>query len=162
MKVSITVWLLTWLTVSLAAGKSLTQNFDKAAYFHAMASDHIEEVDRVLSVLQAETGIEKEAYEGALLMKKAGLSGNPKDKLHFFKKGRIELETVLKVDSTNAEYRFLRLIIEEHAPKIVGYKANMKADAQFVTKGYKSFSPAVQHAVADYSKTSKVLNPQDF
>ncbi len=144
----------------MAAG--LWQSLDKAAYFEAIASDSKAKVDKELEVLKGLQGADKEAYEGALLMKKAGQVLLPKDKLRYFKKGRIQLETVLQANSANAEYHFLRLIIEEHAPKIVKYKADLAADAILVKKEYKNLPPAVQHAVLNYSKTSKMLSLQDF
>ncbi|GAB2695854.1 hypothetical protein GCM10027037_19600 [Mucilaginibacter koreensis] len=150
------------LTVTTAIAGSMWQRIDKIAYFEAMASDHKAAVEKQLELLKGFSGTEKEAYEGALLMKKAGLVVLPKDKLKYFKAGRIELETALRNDADNAEYHFLRLIIEEHAPKIVKYKADIAADAALVKKAYKTLPPAVQHAVRDYSKTSKVLSPQDF
>lgn len=138
------------------------QHINKAAYYHAIASDSRETVNAELVTVQAADGAEKEAYEGALLMKKAGVVALPKDKLKFFKAGRIKLETAIQAEPNNAEYRFLRLIIEEHAPKIVKYKADIETDAEAVKRGYKGFSPAVQDAVRDYSKSSKALHPQDF
>jgi hypothetical protein len=150
------------LTITTAVADDLWQKLDKAAYFEAMASDSKAIVEKQLSALKTSAGTEKEAYEGALLMKKAGLVTLPKDKLKYFKAGRIELETALCADAGNAEYHFLRLIIEEHAPKIVKYKADIASDAALVKKAYKSLPSVVQHAVLDYSKTSKILSPKDF
>jgi len=150
------------LTGRLASAKGTFQRIDKQAYYHALASENKETVNAELSELQNAEGAAKEAYEGALLMKKAALVALPKDKLKFFKAGRIKLETAIQAEPGNAEYRFLRLIIEEHAPKIVKYRSDIEPDALAVKKAYQSFSPAVQDAVRDYSKSSKALHPQDF
>jgi len=54
----------------------------------------LEEIDKELSGIEDLRSPGKEAYRGALLMKKAGLLKKPKDKLEEFKKGRTELETL--------------------------------------------------------------------
>ncbi len=133
------------------------QSFDRAGYYSVMAAGDIARIDSVLSVLQREAPKEKEAYEGALLMKKAGLLSRPKEKLAVFKSGARKLETALAGDSSNAEYHFLRLIIQEHAPGVVHYNKDVEKDTQVIYKSFKSLSPVVQKAVVDYSKHSKTL-----
>ncbi|MEP6683274.1 MAG: hypothetical protein ABJA35_08440, partial [Parafilimonas sp.] len=59
-------------------------------------------------------------------------------------------------------YRFLRLIIQEHAPKIVKYNKEIDADASFIKKNYKNLSPDIQKILIDYSQNSKALKQQDF
>lgn len=135
------------------------QHFDKPAFYQAMATSNVEIVDNELIAITYAPKKDQEAYEGALLMKKAGLAANSKNKLNLFKSGRNKLETVLAKDSTNAEWRFLRLMIQEHAPKILNYRREIDKDSQFISKSFKSLSPVVQQAVLDYSKKSKVLGP---
>ena len=141
---------------------SLTQSFDKASYYKILKSGTSKEIDNEISKIEASALADKEAFKGALLMRKAGLVDVPKKKLDYFKSGRIKLETVLRDDSTNAEYRFLRLIIQEHAPKVVKYSSQLQEDAAFIKKNYKTLSPDIQKIIIDYSQTSKFLKPQDF
>ena len=137
------------------------QNFDKAAYYEVMASDKVEAIDSELVILKKSTsGLE--AFEGALLMKKAGLAKKGKDKIDLFKAGRKKLEAAIKSDPGNVEWRFLRLMIQENAPKAVNYKSDLEADSKLITNNYKSLSPVVQKAVNGYSKNSKILNSKDF
>ena len=141
---------------------SLIQIFDKASYYKILKSGTAKEIDNEISKIDASALADKEAFKGALLMRKAGLVDVPKKKLDYFKSGRIKLETVLRDDSNNAEYRFLRLIIQEHAPKVVKYNGQLQEDAAFIKKNYKTLSPDIQKIVIDYSQTSKFLKPQDF
>ena len=120
------------------------------------------EINDELELLNSTSVSEKEAYEGALLMKKAGLAKIPVEKLKIFKKGRIKLETALLSDDDNGEYHFLRLVIQEHAPKIAKYSANLESDKQAIKKSFKSLSPVVQGVIIDYCKNSKILHAQDF
>jgi hypothetical protein len=119
-------------------------------------------IDNEMDLLANAPAKERTGYEGALLMKKADLMKHPKDKLKYFKEGRIKLETAIMNDNENIEFHFLRLAIEEHAPKIVKYKADIPKDKELVIKNFKSLHPAVQHAILDYCSNSKVLHKEDF
>jgi hypothetical protein len=138
------------------------QKFDKANFYSVMKSGDIDAIDKELDNLKDASIKERTGYEGALLMKKAGLVKKPKQRLSMFKAGRIKLETALSQDNDNTELHFLRLIIEEHAPKIVKYHSDIEADKLLIQKDFKSLAPAVQHAVLDYCKSSKVLHKEDL
>ncbi|GAC1594260.1 MAG: hypothetical protein NVS3B8_07890 [Chitinophagaceae bacterium] len=122
----------------------------------------MEEINNELAIVRAASINEKGAYEGALLMRKAGLLKKPEEKLKAFKSGRIKLETAILDNNDNGEYRFLRLTIQEHAPRIVKYYKELEKDSQYIQKVFKNLSPAVQKAILDYSKTSKTLRQEDF
>lgn len=138
------------------------RNFDKSAFYTAMASSVIDEVDAQIAVVRGSSIIEKEAYEGALLMKKSGLVTKAKDKLSLFRSGRSKLETSVLKDNGNAEFRFLRLIIQEHAPKIVNYRGDLEKDSQLIRSNFKVLPQVVQQAIIDYSKKSSILKPAYF
>lgn len=138
------------------------QKFDKAGFYEIMKSGTLETITNELEAIKAAPEKEREGYEGALLMKKAGLLKKAKDRLAFFKQGRIKLETALLAHPENTEFHFLRLAIEEHAPKIVKYHSDIEKDKAIVIRNFKSQSPAVRHAILDYCENSKVLHKEDF
>jgi hypothetical protein len=138
------------------------EKFEKAEFYKVMSTGDITAIDNEIVVVQSSTSPNKEGYEGALLMKKAGLVLIAARKLKYFKAGRIKMETALLNVPDNTEYHFLRLAIEEHAPKIVKYHNDIEADKMMVQKNYKSLSPVVQHAILDYCKNSKVLRAEDL
>jgi len=138
------------------------QNFDKLAFYDIMKAGKLDNINKELDLLNSATFNEKEGYEGALMMRKSGLIKIAGEKLKFFKKGRIKLETALLKNNNNCEFHFLRLTIQEHAPKIVKYKAQLDIDKQFIIKSFRSLSPDIQEVIRDYSKNSKILNPQDL
>jgi hypothetical protein len=162
MKLRIILLLLFVFSISIVKSERPLQNFDKAAFYAILKSGKIDDINQELSLLGSSSVSEKDGYEGALLMRKGGLLKIPGEKLKSFKKGRILLETALANDNTNGEYHFLRLIIQEHAPKIVKYSADLETDKEHVKKSYKNLSPAVQQAIIDYSKSSQIIHPQDF
>jgi len=157
MKLLFVFILLFWIADDSAKAKMIVQKFEKAAFYDAMASGDLTAINKELDVVKG-----KDGYEGALLMRKAGLVKKPKEKLALFKAGRIKLETALLADNENTEFHFLRLAIEEHAPKIVKYHKDINKDKDLVIKNFKNLSPAVQHAILDYCKNSKVLHKEEF
>ena len=57
----------------------------------------------------------------------------------------------------NTEYCFLRLIIQEHAPKAVDYRKDLEKDVSAIRSNFKTLPQVVQQAILDYSKKSKAL-----
>lgn len=138
------------------------EGFDKSGYYRVMASGDLAAIDSEMVVLTRAMPKEKEAYEGALQMKKAGLLHRPKEKLTVFRSGAVKLETALARDSSNGEYHFLRLIIQEHAPAIVRYHNETEKDSQFIYRVFKTLSPVVQKAILDYVPHSKLLRAKEL
>lgn len=143
-------------------GRQKLKTFDRSAFYKVMASGSLATIDAELTIVAAADISEKEAYKGALFMKKAGLLKKAADKLKIFKAGYILLESALKKDSTNGEYHFLRLTIQEHVPRTVKYYKDLERDRLYVQNTFKDLSPVIQKAIIDYSKNSKVLRPDDF
>jgi len=131
--------------------------FDREAYYKAFANGEEDALDEQLGKVTVLTGNEKDAFEGALLMRKAGTEFSPAKKLSLFKKGGKKLEAAIKSNPQNVEYRFLRLMIQENAPRIVGYDDNIKEDSALVKSKLGSLSKATQNAVSNYAKNSRYL-----
>ena len=104
----------------------------------------------------------KDAYTGALTMRKSGLTKSGLEKLSYFKKGRRMLEASIKQDSLNAEYRFLRLMIQEHVPDFLNYHSKKKEDAIMIRESYTKLPSELQAIIKNYSKNSHILKPEDF
>src|ERR1039458_2976118 len=90
-------------------GRQLQQGFDKTSFYNVMASGKVADINNELAIVAAVSIPEKEAYEGTLLMRKAGLLRKAADKLKSFRSGCMKLESALMKDSTNGEYHFLTL-----------------------------------------------------
>ncbi len=143
------------------ANRQLKADLNRTAYYKAMESQSKTLVDAQLTALNATAPAnEKNAFLGAMTMRRAGIGGNPASKLKLFKQGHAMLEEAIKQDPDNAEYRFLRLIIQENAPGILGYKDDEEKDSAFIRKSYKSLPEELQKTIADYNKKSKVLKLQ--
>jgi hypothetical protein len=149
------------LMAAFVYGQDKNPEFDRREFYKAMQVDKMDLVDAELSQIKTASIKGKDAFEGALTMKKAGLSSGPIKKLKIFKSGHKKLENAIQKDSANLEFRFLRLMIQENAPGILGYKKEMDKDSELIRKGYKNLPEPVQHAVLNYNKKSKVLKLQD-
>ena len=150
------------MTLGFITTSTAQQKFDKAVFYRTMASGDIDAVDNELAFIDGAAINNKEGYEGALLIRKAGFVTPAKKKLRFFKDGRIKLEMALIADNENTEFHFLRLTIEENAPKIVKYHADIEKDKLFIQAHFKNLSPPVKQAILNYCKKSKVLHAEDF
>lgn len=142
------------LICSIAAS---AQSFNRAIFYKAYADNSLFSTDNIINMMYDSTFREKEAYLGAVLMKKAGIVVNPADKLSLFNQGHEKLEHAIQIDPSNAEYRFLRISIQENAPNMLGYNRNIDEDAEIVHARYETLPAEVKEAIANYSLKSKVL-----
>jgi len=136
-------------------------SFDRGAFYKAMRVNKMDQVNALLDQIKTAEWKDKDAFEGALIMKKAGLAFGAGRKLKIFKSGHAKLESAIQRDPGNVEFRFLRLMVQENAPGILGYKKEIDKDSELVRKGYKKLPEEAQQAVVDYNKKSKVLKLQD-
>lgn len=126
--------------------------------YEAIKGDSIEKVDAALEKISIETNASKQqAYLGALLMKKADFLKSPAKKLDIFKEGHKLLESEIQKNPKNAEYRFFRLCIQEHAPKILNYNNNTEEDKAVIVASFKNLSIDLQGHIKDYSYHSSIL-----
>jgi hypothetical protein len=134
-----------------------TANINRPAFYKAMEENNKSLVNAQLTELESAPDGLRQAFTGAMLMKKASFGAPPAIKLRLFKQGRKMLEAAIRQEPENAEFRFLRLIVQEHAPGALGYKNDVQKDSEYIRKSYKSLPDEVQQAIADYSKKSKFL-----
>ena len=149
------------LVAAFVYGQDKNPDFDRREFYKAMQVDKMDLVDAELGQIKTASIKERDAFEGALTMKKAGLSSGANKKMKIFKSGHKKLEEAIQKDPANLEFRFLRLMIQENAPGVLGYKKELDKDSELVRKGYRNLPEPVQHAVLDYNKKSKVLKLQD-
>ncbi|MFT4848274.1 MAG: hypothetical protein ACI83B_000803 [Sediminicola sp.] len=73
------------------------------------------------------------AYVCALEMKKAEYSFNPISKLIIFKRTRKKLDSLIQSNPTDVHLRYIRLVLQEKAPSVLGYNDNIEEDKVFLT-----------------------------
>ncbi len=132
---------------------------EKSAFYKALSSTNEEVIVAYKKKLGATlTNYDAKAYYASLVMKEAKFAISPFTKLERFNKGKDLLEAVISQNKSNAEYRFLRLMVQENAPSILGYDDAILQDCQLITANFYQFSATLQTIVLNYSKTSKSLS----
>ena len=120
--------------------------------FEGESSQNIEQL-----ILTLEENPTQNAYLGALKMKLSGLIKSGPSKLKMFKEGKILLEEEINNNPNSVEWRFLRLVIQENAPKIVKYQNNLEQDSSFISTHFKSVDKELKKTIKKYATQSKTL-----
>lgn len=132
--------------------------FSKTDFFTTLSSGSQSEIEKIEQKIASDKqGISQQAYLGTIKMKLSEFEKTPGDKLKGFKSGKNLLELSIAEEPNNVEFRFLRLIIQENAPKMLKYNTEISADAAFVKTNYDKLSKELKTAVSNYSKSSTSL-----
>lgn len=134
---------------------------DKQGFYKAFASSSHADVDAYLSASRADKSI-GDAYRGALLMKKSAFIPVPKDKIAVFKQGMQLLEREIQEAPLNYELRFLRFVIQEQSPAILGYKKNLAEDKKLFIDHFTQLDGTVQNFIKAYAEKSTVLSTKEL
>ena len=153
--------MLLWIC-PISTSQLYAQNNFQSAYYKSFNSSDIKVISEELGQIAKHSHKDTLAYSGALKMKMAGLLSSPAEKLKIFKEGRKQLEEAISSDPENVEYRFLRLIIQEHAPGIMKYKSKLEEDKSVVIKKYRTASPVLINEIKRYSASSSFLLSSDL
>nr|WP_294859841.1 hypothetical protein [uncultured Fluviicola sp.] len=131
---------------------------DRKAIYNALASDSKEVIQKQLEGIQTiKESSEVKAFKGALQMKASQFQKTAKDKMNLFNVGKKALESEINSNDGNAEYRFLRLLIQENAPKQLKYNGNMDEDVITIVAGYSKLKESTKTAIESYAKKSSAL-----
>jgi len=149
-------------SVHFAGAQTSSAKFERSDFYAAFASEDTNTINQQLDIIKNDSPKGAGAFEGALRMKKAGLLKGASNKLKEFKAGRGKLEDMITAQPQNAEFRFLRLMIQEQAPRILGYKNKLEEDHKYLIEHFSTIPQAAQKVIVNYSKVSKVLSPSDF
>lgn len=149
--------------LALLYSLGLSWSATSTVFYNAFCSESLSTIEKALDQLNAtKTTTVTKAYRGALMMKKSNYIKGASQKIELFKAGSKLLDAAIQRDPSNAEYRFIRLTIQENAPKILHYNKNMDEDKRVLLAGYKGMTSHTRSFVLDYAKESKQLEVSDF
>lgn len=132
-------------------------------FYEALYSSSLDIIEKGLGKLENnKKSTTKDAYKGALLMKKSSFMKTASEKVETFKEGHQLLESAIQSAIQNPEYRFIRLTIQENAPKILKYNKNIDEDKAFVLAEFSKMDKQLQHYILDYSSQSSILKKDDL
>jgi hypothetical protein len=136
---------------------------DRKAFYAAMSGDDATAIASVKKQLNAAAeSADKRAMLGALLMKESQFEKTSKLKLEKFNQGKVALEAEIKKQSSNTEFRFLRLLIQENAPKILKYNSSISSDASHIVSNLSKTSSTLKTTIMEYAKSSKSLQEAGY
>lgn len=136
----------------------IAASFSKTEFFKTLESGNQSSITAMeKKVAESTVNDDQKAYYGAILMKTSEYQKTAGDKLKKFKEGKALLEGVIQNNSTNAEYRFLRLMIQENAPKILKYNTNISEDVSLIKTNLSKVSKEIKQAITNYESVSKNL-----
>lgn len=72
------------------------------------------------------------AYQGGFQTIWAQHVLNPIAKLRTFNQGREQIEKAVTMDPDSPEIRYIRLSVQQNAPRFLGYKGSIKKDTEFL------------------------------
>ena len=102
------------------------------------------------------------AYKGASLILIAKNSKEKKNKKANFKKGIELLEYSIARNPKNIELRFIRLTIQERAPKFLKYKNNISEDTSLINDQLKSVKNSnLQACIQEYVLQSNLFTIEE-
>ena len=156
------ILLIFWTNYNFISASNYKALSYKSDFYEVLASSDTLKINKQIRLLSTYTISEKKAFTGTLMMKKAGFIKPLGQKMKFFNEGKSKLEQAIKDEPQNAEYRFLRLVIQENCPPVLKYSHNISEDLKKVTVAYAQFTPELKAAVLKYSKTSKNLKEEDL
>ncbi len=146
--------LMCWMLGISANGQT---GINKDAFFNAMAGNSVPVMEQQLKALKNISTAEKEAFEGAMQMRRSATIAVPAKRLSLFRQGHKKLETAIAQSPENTEYRFLRLMVQENAPRSLGYNKNIHEDSRFIKDNYRSLSAITRQHVTAYSRKPGAL-----
>lgn len=147
----------------LIISSSFIWTTNSSTFYKAFGSDSVITIDQALRELeQMRQNTTTNAYKGGLKMKKSSYMQGVSKKLSLFKEGRQLLEQSIKLYPNNPEFRFIRLTIQENAPKLLKYNKNTLEDKKVVVAGYTKMASNTRAYIKDYARSSKLLQVSEL
>lgn len=91
-----------------------------------------QELNQFISLIESIDCQFKGPYEASATMQKAQYTLAPWTQYNYFRKGKKMLENYIEKYPENIEARYVRFLIQTHAPFFLGYNNEIKSDAAFI------------------------------
>lgn len=121
---------LLFLTMSLILSPTIIK--EVVEEFHALKTKESEEVFVKKYTSSSQPSIL--GYLCAIEMKQAQYNYNPISKIKIFKQTKEKLDLLIQSNPSNVHLRYVRLLLQETSPVILGYDINIEEDKIFLSK----------------------------
>ena len=141
---------------------SFSSGIDKAFFYSSFKSSNEKSIEAGIKfIANTPHSNIKNAYLGALIMKSAPDS-KLFERIKIFKRGKLLLEYGIQQEPLNAEFRFLRFVIQENSPEFLGYDTNLSEDKQLIIEKYNTLEVIVKNEINAYCTESALLSIEDL
>lgn len=150
-----------FLAVSILLGISISEI--RTEYVKAVSDkEQTLALHKKLNDITEKDDVLKVAYKGAVLTLMAKYATSTKEKKTYFKEGVTLLENAIEKKPNSIELRYLRLGIQENAPKITGYKKNKEEDKDFILTNYSTQTNVeVKNLIKGFVMQSTLFNEEE-
>jgi len=100
----------------------------------------LEQAELGLKELEKNNDVTSKGYYAAMLFMKSKYVKFPFTKFKFFKKGKLQLDTIIKEHPANIEMRYIRFLLQSEMPSFLGYNKNLEEDYLVIIKGVGSYN----------------------
>ena len=121
---------LLFLTMSLILSPTTIK--EVVEEFHALKTKESEVLFVEKYTLSSQSSIL--GYVCAIEMKQTQYNYNPISKIKIFKQTKEKLDLLIQSNPSNVHLRYVRLLLQETSPGILGYDSNIKEDKIFLSK----------------------------
>jgi hypothetical protein len=121
---------LLFLTMSLILSPTTIK--EVVEEFHALKTKESEVLFVEKYTLSSQSSIL--GYVCAIEMKQTQYTYNPISKIKIFKHAKEKLDSLIQSNPSNVHLRYVRLLLQETSPGILGYDSNIKEDKIFLSK----------------------------
>ncbi len=136
---------------------AVRNDFNKGVKDEKLCIKYLEALEK-----EANSPIER-GYAAAFHMFMAKHTSNPFKKMSYFKEGKNKLEKELKSNPNNVELRFIRLSIQYHIPKYLGYHNEINADKDYVMNNlYKLSDKYTKEKIYKYLKGANMYTADEL
>jgi hypothetical protein len=121
---------LLFLTMSLILSPTTIK--EVVEEFHALKTKESEVLFVEKYTLSSQSSIL--GYVCAIEMKQTQYNYNPISKIKIFKHAKEKLDSLIQSNPSNVHLRYVRLLLQETSPGILGYDSNIEEDKIFLSK----------------------------
>ena len=152
-----------YIFINFLLATNTNETISKAKFYKALASNDKIQIEELLSNLikQKDTNL-SQGYIATLKMSKSNFEKNIQIKISLFKEGATLLDQLILEYPKQIEFKFLRCIIQEKAPKILKYNTNIQSDKKQILSEFKNQSKSLQIHIINYAKNSDIFNEKEF
>lgn len=135
----------------------IRNDFNKGVKDEALCKEHYNTLRKY-----AKSDVEK-GYAATFQMFMAKHTGNPFKKMSYFNGGKGSLEKLIKSNPQEPELRFMRLCIQYHLPKYLGYRDSIEEDKDFMLENlYKMKDKETKALLFKYLKGANMYTEQEL